>query len=149
MKTIKSTHYTGVRNLVRSIRLFEKVRKIQRHLSGSQDEIKLPQLLIIYDNGESCQVSGQNKLLLDFVKNGGFVGEFSGKGTEVKSVHDPHYKISQLKLLCYDQCFKICGGDARKGNLFPLISKKSTGMHVFCLLVKRSLFLSHMKLYLQ
>ena len=116
MKTVKSTQYTGVRNLIRSVRLYEKVRKIESLLHGNKGEIALPQLVIIYDNGKQTQVSGQNKLLDEFVDNGGFIGEFSGKGSSVKKVHDPDYIQSELKLLRYDQCFKICGGDARKGD---------------------------------
>ena len=117
MKTIKSTQFTGVRNLIRSIRLFEKVRKIEKEcgLLDDAESISIPQLLIIYDNGNRTQVSGQNALLNEFVQNGGFVGDFSGKGNPVKKVHDPDYNKSSLALLRYDQCFKICGGDARKG----------------------------------
>ena len=122
MKTIKSTQYTGVRNLIRSIRLYEKVKKIEKECFQNVDmSSNMPQLLIIYDNGSKCQVSGQNKLFNDFILNGGFVGDFSGKGTSVKNVHDPDYNQSPLKVLRYDQCFKICGGDARKGNFFAIL----------------------------
>ena len=76
----------------------------------------------MYDNGEQCQVSGQNKIFHDFILNGGYLGEFSGKGTSVKSVHDPDYIQSPLKVLRYDQCFKICGGDARKGFFFFVLA---------------------------
>ena len=115
MKTIKSTHYTGVRNLVRSIRLYEKVREIEKILHPGDEVSKTPQLIVVYDNGEKSQVSGQNQIFHDFVNNGGYLGDFSGKGSAVRNVHDPDYNQSSIKVLRYDQCFKICGGDARKG----------------------------------
>ena len=74
-----------------------------------------PQLLVIYDDGETTQVSGQNKLFNEFVANGGFVGDFSGKGSSVSKLHDMDYHVAKMKVLRYDQTFKICGGDARKG----------------------------------
>ena len=121
MKTIKSTQYTGVRNLIRSVRLYEKVRKMEKLIATEEGSTPMPQLLIVYDNGRTSQVSGQNKLLTEFVQNGGYVGDFSGKGTQVKTVHDPDYNRSNLKLLRYDQCFKICGGDARKGSYIDIL----------------------------
>ena len=87
--------------------------------SGPDESTKssVPQLLVVYDDGQTTQVSGQNKLFNEFVANGGFVGDFSGKGTSVSKLHDLDYHVAKLKVLRYDQTFKICGGDARKGNL--------------------------------
>ena len=56
-----------------------------------------PQLLVIYDDGETTQVSGQNKLFNEFVANGGFVGDFSGKGSSVSKLHDMDYHVAKNK----------------------------------------------------